>query len=85
MNLILLFGTLLVIFTLYWKYDELLRIRFVDSINSLQLTWRNFVNKVWVAYKSRDDTLYLDYGKDHENYAEIVQVPDMNSYVDKYL
>ena len=53
MNLILLFGTLLVIFTLYWKYDELLRIRFVDSINSLQRTWRNFVNKVWVAYKSR--------------------------------
>jgi hypothetical protein len=50
----------------------------------MKRNWRDYVNKQWVYFKTKGDTLYMDYGKDHKNYADIVNVPDIDSY-SKYI
>ena len=52
--------------------------------NNMKRNWRDYVNKQWVYFKTKGDTLYMDYGKDHKNYADIVNVPDIDSY-SKYI
>ena len=52
--------------------------------NNLKRKWRDYVNDQWVYFKTKGDTLYMDYGRDHKNYADIVNVPDIDSY-SKYI
>ena len=84
MKLIILFGTLLIAFTLYWKYTDFMELSFNRIANNLKRKWRDYVNDQWVYFKTKGDTLYMDYGRDHKNYADIVNVPDIDSY-SKYI
>ena len=74
----------MIAFTLYWKYTDFMELSFNRIANNMKRNWRDYVNKQWVYFKTKGDTLYMDYGKDHKNYADIVNVPDIDSY-SKYI
>jgi hypothetical protein len=73
MYLIILFGLLLISFTIYWKYDEIEDFSFVDNVNKLNIWWRNLINELWMYFKAKDGVLYMQYGKDHAQYNDFVR------------
>jgi hypothetical protein len=85
MKLIILFGVLLLLFTIYWKFNDILYFSFVDTADNINKMWKKMVNDTWVYMKSNDGVLYLNYGKDHDTYKEFIRVKNPEQYIQSYL
>lgn len=82
MNYTLLFGILLILFSLYAYYDKIITFKFSNAVKYLHGYKEQLFESQWFNYKIKSNTLFSNYYQDKETYQNIKeQSLILNKYI----
>jgi hypothetical protein len=68
-----IFGLLLIIFSLYAYYDFLATFSFSNNVRLLHEFWNDIINRQWLLNKINNNTIHFEYYRDQYHYDSLAE------------